>query len=208
MYKRKKNDRWTVEELDILREHYGKIGAVGVAAMLPGRTVEAITNKANLVQIKGPNSWTRAEDRTILKNIVCEDRYYTNMASKIHSIMPYRSTGMIALRIEWLIKRNAAKGVYPMNVYIHLTGSLKGYYEFTHKRSVGFMHLVDVAIANIENNYPNRILGKKIAEVIRWKYQLGFDEIDIAEEYGISVESAKWMINTGDKLLKQLLTKK
>lgn len=52
-------NKWTIQEIDILKEYYGKIQSKEIINLLPDRTLNAINAKANQIGLKGNPSLTR-----------------------------------------------------------------------------------------------------------------------------------------------------
>jgi hypothetical protein len=53
---------WQPEEVDVLRRHYEKLGAIATAALLPGRTLTAVQIHARRLGLKSIPRWSRADD--------------------------------------------------------------------------------------------------------------------------------------------------
>lgn len=201
--RRTKGDCWTEDEIKILRDNFTKMGS-DVISMLPGRSRQSINNKAQMLHIPSPNSWSREEDRIIVK--ACYD--YTNgtfeYSDTLPDLLPNRSENSIRLRVHNLAKhRTSVLGGYPINAYIAITGSHKGYDKIDHK----FYDLMEAAFDAIKTNSNNRKVAEAIVKALELHYKLGMDIIDVAAELNVSNNTARWLLNTGLKFLKQALKK-
>jgi hypothetical protein len=56
---------WTDPELEVVRTHYPTLPVAEVAALLPGRTVEAVRHAAKRVGVKCARSWSPADDEVL-----------------------------------------------------------------------------------------------------------------------------------------------
>lgn len=65
MSRKGKDVGWSAAELDVVREFYPKEPVRAVAARLPGRTRDAVIHAARSLGIKGPRSWTAADDAAL-----------------------------------------------------------------------------------------------------------------------------------------------
>lgn len=206
-------ESWREDELEILRNNFSKMGTT-VICLLPNRTCRAIINKAHEMGITSPlvkmdnncksGKWSRAEDRVIIRT--CYD--YVNNTLKyddrLLDLLPDRSEGDIRLRVTNLAKyRNGILGGYPINVYIAITGSHKNYPDFCAQ----FADLVEAAFTAIRSNSNKPEIAKKIVEALELHYKFGMDIVDVAAELDVSNDSARWLLNTGLKFLKQALKK-
>lgn len=94
---------WTNDEINILKNNYGKISNDEIQLLLPTRTYSSITSKAEKLGLKIREYWTSTEEE-ILKE------YYSNMTmDDICSLLPDRSRGSIIMKAQSLNLRNSCK---------------------------------------------------------------------------------------------------
>lgn len=66
-----KTVKWTVEEEQILKDNYFKIGAIGCKALLKNKELNVIQTKAARMGLKysyNKNNWTKEDDEYLIKN--------------------------------------------------------------------------------------------------------------------------------------------
>lgn len=86
MREKRRNREWTEQELEILQEHYKDTPADEITALLPGRTVPAINNKAQklgLAKLAPIDQWREPENLERLKQAFAEIGTVTEVARKI-----------------------------------------------------------------------------------------------------------------------------
>lgn len=186
---------WTIEEEQILINNYIAIGDA-VAALLPNRTVKAIRVRAYKLGIKSPNSWTDDEDFIIESNGIT---YNDEMAK----LLPNRTSNSIRLRCYYLQKKHLDKIQYPLNLYIEVYYSDKGY-------NIGatpamFKGDVECILRSIRSrtdlgNRPE--FGKKIATAMELHYKRNIKIEYVARMMNINCDDAMYLINRGVHLIK------
>lgn len=93
-------NRWTHQELELLREHYGKMPPAELQAKyFPERTVGAVMRKASDLGLAGWLQWTPEEDEILRKH------YKEKTAREIQKMLPHRS-------LDAIRQRRAIKGFY------------------------------------------------------------------------------------------------
>lgn len=213
-----RGENWSEEELEVMRNNFSKMGTE-IVCLLPNRTLQAIMNKAQHMGIRSPSynttksdhnessieEWSKAEDRIIIKT--CYDYMENKLvySDDLLDLLPNRDESSIRLRVANLAKyRNGILGGYPINVYITIMGSHKNYCRV----NLIFADLVESAFVAIKTNSDNPKIAEKIVEALELHYKFGMDVTDIAEELNIKEDSAKWLLNTGAKFMRQALLKK
>jgi len=173
---------WTNEEEDILRKHYPKIG-VKVIDMLPNRSEYAIKNRASVLKIKGPSAWTKEEDYQIRKHNM-------EISKELMELLPGRSEGAIRIRIKQLqtakLTSNKDKYTYmsyPLNIYILVFGTHKGYDKIYPE----FDSIITKHLDAIIKHNPDKIdYATKMVEAFDLRFKKHLPAYDISRELNIS----------------------
>lgn len=97
------NKIWTTEEINILKNNYGKISNDEIQSLLPNRTYKSITTKAKRLGLKTRECWTFDEIEVLKK-------YYSTMSmDDICNLIPNRSRNAIIMKAQSLNLRNSCK---------------------------------------------------------------------------------------------------
>lgn len=86
MREKRTNREWTKQELEVLHENYNDTSAKDLAALLPGRTVPAITNKLQklgLRKLRPIDYWSKPDNLERLKHMFADIGVVTEVARKI-----------------------------------------------------------------------------------------------------------------------------
>lgn len=207
-----KGDTWTDEEVELLRKNFTKMGST-IVCLFPNRTLAAIRNKAQMIGIpphyqytdsSDPN-WSRAEDRIIIKACYSHTENRIRYDDRLLELLPDKDEDSIRRRVANLAKyRNGILGGYPINVYIEITGSYKGYESVNNV----FEDLVESALTAIRTNSNKPNVARLITEAFELHYKFGMSTLDISEELNVSEDTAKWLLSNGIKFINQALLKK
>lgn len=82
---------WTERELAVLRAHFATNGPARTAALLPGRTLNAVKGKAYAISLVHNRKWTARE------NALIRQHYPQRGAAALADLIPGRSAQQIAV---------------------------------------------------------------------------------------------------------------
>lgn len=94
---------WTNDEINILKNNYGKISNDEIQLLLPTRTYCSITTKAEKLGLKTREYWTSNEERILKKH------YSTMAMDDICNLLPNRSRGSIIMKAQTFNLKNSCK---------------------------------------------------------------------------------------------------
>lgn len=187
---------WSEEEELILRKNYPIMGD-NVKDLLPNRSIRSIRQHAYSLNIRHPNSWNVEEDRVLRNNNL-------EFSNTLLQLLPNRSENDIRSRIEQIRKSMNAKITYPLNVYIRIFGTYKGYDRCYRS----FEHNLDVAYSIIKKSKLDPNLIDKVLKALDLYFKQYLEIEDIAYELNISNDRVKFLIDRGVEALKRILIKK
>lgn len=172
--------RWSPEEDEILRREYPTSGEEGVKKHLPEKTSACIIKRAKDLGLVN-DGWTRDEDYLIFKS---NFTYSKELKAKL----PGRSPSEISGRCRILAEKRNNKISYPLNLYIALYGTHRGY---------------DKCYASFENSIrkvKDTVLERKASpQYIAFKafsmfYEEAMDRDFISRELDINPEKVEGLI--------------
>lgn len=111
--------KWSLEEDEILRQEYPSGGEEAVRKQLPEKTTPSVIKRAKQLGLIN-DGWTRDEDYLIFKS----NFIYTK---ELKAKLPGRSPSEISGRCRILAEKRNNKISYPLNLYIALYGTHRGY---------------------------------------------------------------------------------
>ncbi len=86
-------ERWTEKEVQVLRDNAGRLPRA-ISALLPGRSLRAVTDKLYGLGLKRSVRWTKKEDALIAK------LYPKGGAAAVFAKLPHRTLGSIRHRAQ------------------------------------------------------------------------------------------------------------
>lgn len=90
--------RWTPEELQVIRDHYQRLGPAACQKMLPGRGLDAIRQKAHRIGFVRFPAWTPEEDAKLME---WRKRLSVKACARL---MPARTYDAVRHRSEHLVR--------------------------------------------------------------------------------------------------------
>jgi hypothetical protein len=111
--------RWSPEEDEILRHEYPVAGEEGVKKHLPEKTTACIVRRAKQLGLIN-DGWSKDEDYIIFKS-------GCTYSQELDSRLPGRTPCEISRRCRTLSEERNRKISYPLNIYIGIFGTYKGY---------------------------------------------------------------------------------
>lgn len=187
---------WSEEEEAILREHYPTMGE-NIKDLLPNRSVRAIKQRAYQMHIYYLASWSAEEDRILRDNNLM---YSDNLLE----LLPNKDENSIRSRIEDIRKNINAKITYPLNLYIRIYDTYKGY-DIRYK---AFEHNIDIAYSIIRKSKLDPNLADKVLKALDLYFKEYLEFEDIAYELNISSKQAELFVERGVLALKRIFIKK
>ena len=97
------DNMWTNDEIDILKNNYGKISNNEIRLLFPTRTYSSIIAKAEKLGLKTREYWTSNEEE------ILKEHYSTMAMNDICNLLPNRSRCSIIMKAQSLNLRNSCK---------------------------------------------------------------------------------------------------
>lgn len=187
--------RWAPEEDEILRREYQVSGEEGVKRYLPEKTTSSIIKRAKQLGLINDGGWTRDEDYLIFKS----NFVYTK---ELKAKLPGRTSSEISGRCRVLSEKRNNKISYPLNLYISLYGTHRGYDKCYSSFENSIRKVKDIVL---ERKTSPQYLAFKAFSMF---YEEGMEHDFIARELEIDSERVDGLIASVVSGYKKILRRK